>query len=351
MLKGRSTIALLLVLAISYSTYSSTSVRGQENLTEISILQNGGFELGLSGWGVVDSGIGESKISNSVYRSGASSLTLDMVPTTAIPKGDVQGVVQTVKVANARGIQIEAWYLTPACSFPDGTAGQLNVKVGQLSVHYPIDGTCGRWKNVTRNVKDDLQSTYGPNGLALFQQNGRVNITFALELLHTNILPLYDYSSVNWDDVKVIAQVPTQSEVQSVTSSSVTTKLTSTTTEFAPQVNTTTAITTTVRTTPTTTTENVSPLIALKTVSLLPEFSSVLPWPSDQLLLAVLMTLLLLGIISVSSVWLLEVRNRKRQAGKSSSDLGRCPNCNARIRYSDSKFCVKCGTKLASDAR
>jgi predicted RNA-binding Zn-ribbon protein involved in translation (DUF1610 family) len=201
--------ALLLIAWVGVLAAGSAA---QEALTEISLIQNGGFESGLAGWQKIDSGIGQSSVSHFVAHSGSSSLLTDLRPTSAVSATEVQGVFQKVSVRNLRDLTVTVYLLTAPCPLSAGTLARLIIQVGQLAVHYDAQGVCGNWQRLNPPLKTDFQSAFGSEGMQLFQLDNEVQIVITLELLRfgANYMALAEYVSANWDDVEVLASIPTE---------------------------------------------------------------------------------------------------------------------------------------------
>jgi hypothetical protein len=178
-------------------------------VTDVSILENGGFESGLSNWDLIESGDGTSASSGSFSHTGSYSLMLDLKPISMITETQIQGAYQAVSVQNLRGLSLQAWFLTPSCSLPRATMGRVVVQVEGIAVHYDTQATCGGWERITQNVTADFQSKLGSDGLHVFERQGQVSVLVALELVRSasDAMALSEYLSVYWDDVNATASI------------------------------------------------------------------------------------------------------------------------------------------------
>ena len=296
----------------------------QEGLVNVLELQNGDFEDGLSGWVVIDSGKGSSTLSSSISHSGSSSLQLDLRPTTSVTQAEIQGVSQHSSIENLRSLEAQAWFLTSSCAFPDGTTGRISVQVDQLGIEYNVNATCGAWQQIDLNVTMDFEARYGLGGLEPFQREGSVSLTFALQLVRSgaNAMALAEYVSMNWDDVQLIASVPTTMSTELTTTS--TTSMVSTTSMNSE------ASTSTVQATTSTT----MPLEASTS-------QMQMPWP----LLAILsLALFLVAFFMIAP----RVLRRKQRAVNVSRSGPFCPECGASLsKRIDAKFCQECGAEIS----
>ena len=206
-LRGKlATIAVLAFVALTWS-FAVLQAQPSESTATIAVVSNGEFEQGLSGWQLIDSGVGNSRITSLVSHSGNQSLMIELLPTNMMTNVQIQGVEQSVSIKNLRDLTVEAWFRTTTCGFPSGVQGQLMVEVGSLAVNYAASATCGSWQQFQRDVMGDFRAMYGSSGVALFQRNGNVSVTIALELLRNTPDQIDEYWSMYWDDISASAQV------------------------------------------------------------------------------------------------------------------------------------------------
>ena len=104
--------------------------------------------------------------------------------------------------------------------FPQGSRDQLwfRLRTGASTMtRHPVaeNGTLGR------DVAKGFRTLYGASGLDLFQRNGKVSVTTALDLVRGFSRDAIDVqSSIYWDDANAIAQIPQDpSSTASLTSS------------------------------------------------------------------------------------------------------------------------------------
>ena len=297
----------------------------QEKTVQTSILENGDFESGLSGWQAIDSGIGQSAVSRFIRHLGNSSLLLDLRPTSMLLKADVQGVLQPISIQNLRGLVIEAWYFTRSCSFPEGSIGRLQVQVGNLTTRYDAPATCGTWLQIARNVTADFQSEFGEEGLVPFQQSEEIRIVVSLQLVRSgtsNAMALSEYVSIHWDDAKAIATIPIQSTIETVESTTITTS------------ETTTSVETGERTATVTSSSKALPVTPLAFGLGAEQF---------YIVIGVLSAVFALSI----ALFVRSTLKKDRSAAVKGPVVKICPKCRAKIPpYSDVRYCQECGIDL-----
>jgi len=319
--------ALLFLLVSSLGLLAPLAA--QDGITKISVMQNGDFESGLSGWQKVDSGVGQSSVSKLVTRSGSFSLLLDLRPTSAVFDTEVQGAFQSTTVENLRNLELVAWALTAVCSFPEGVVGRLRVQVGELTLRYEVHGTCGTWRAINANVREDFQSAFGSQGSQLFEQNAEVPIIIALELVRAgaNAMALAEYVALYWDDVEMIASIPVQSTTIATAVANTSTSAEETSTQ---------------------TTQTVGQQTTTFT-HVLTETQYLLGSP-EQFYGA--LALIFAVAFGFSMALYVKSKLKRRTPPSSGERMGSltkifCRECGAKIpRYRDTKFCQECGAEL-----
>lgn len=195
---------------------------------ETSVLQNGGFEQGLTGWREVHGQGGAYGFSSSIVHSGSHSLVLGLRPSRpgGIPSATVEGVSQSVSVLQLRGLKIEGWYHTGINT--NAAAVRLVVQVGELVVRYFLfygpeitssttrdnqtlksilrpPTLCPSWCSIAVDASSDFKDLFDPARYdQVFLGDSSAQITVSLELL---IYRTNDAQYVFWDDVNATAQV------------------------------------------------------------------------------------------------------------------------------------------------
>jgi len=232
-----------------------------ETFAEVQILQNGGFENGLTNWvSIASSGSGSIAISDANMHSGSSALTLTLfppLPGTSPLAAVVLGVEQTTSVYKLRDIRIDGWYQTRI----DSTlaAARLRVQVSELAINYYVafgpntritnagtDTTqnimisehgCQTWCEISRNIGDDFRSFFSSDKIAAsFNNAGSVPVTVALELL--GYIGMTDNQFIQWDDVQAVVSVPRQTTTTTSTAQQTTTEITVSTSSLTPLIST-----------------------------------------------------------------------------------------------------------------
>jgi hypothetical protein len=184
---------------------------------QIQVLQNDGFEAGLSDWQTMgQTGQGSTAISTNVVHSGSGAAMLTLLPPrpgTSQFVSIVQGVSQTVSVASLRDLTVLAWVHTQIdtmLAYP-----RLVVIVGGLTVDY-AGGNCPGWCQMAANVGQDIRVQYGVEPWSsVFQSPNTIPLTVALELVGQ--LPYEDNQFAFWDDVQALASVPSNATVTTST--------------------------------------------------------------------------------------------------------------------------------------
>jgi hypothetical protein len=217
---------------------------------QIQVLQNGGFEAGLSNWQTVGrEGQGSVAISSNIVHSGSGAVMLTLLPPlpgTSQLVSIVQGVSQTVSVAGLRDLTVLAWVHTQidtTLAYP-----RLLVTVGGLTVDY-VGGNCPGWCQMAANVGQDIRVQYGVGPWSsAFRSSHTISVTTAVELVGQ--LPYEDNQFVFWDDIQAFALVPANMTViTSSTQSIVTTQLSTTGASSSTESSPTTTIQTAIQTT------------------------------------------------------------------------------------------------------
>ena len=231
-----------LTLSLLWLAASASTPQSHAAYAYVSIIHNGGFESGLWGWQVIDSGVGDSRTSKLVSHSGNYSLQLELWSTNMMTTDQqVQGVSQSATVENLTGLTVEAWYLTTSCQFPSGVEGQVIVQVENATIAYPTTTTCGEWEHFEANVIANNQSA---QGVDLFQRHGSASVVIALELVRSSPSALTQYWSMYWDDVNATAQTLQQTLQQTSAAISIASSNQTTVTSTETSVSTLTIATT-----------------------------------------------------------------------------------------------------------
>jgi hypothetical protein len=211
----------------SGSSYPLTIQVGQtepvQPTMQVQVLQNDGFEAGLSDWQTIGrEGQGSIAISSNIVHSGSGATMLTLLPPlpgTSQLVSIVQGVSQTVSVARLRDLTVLAWVHTQidtTLAYP-----RLVVTVGGLTIDY-VGGNCPGWCQMAANVGQDVRVQYGLGPWSsAFRNSDAIPVTTAVELVGQ--LPYEDDQFAFWDDIQAFAAVPSNMTVTTSSTQSIVT--------------------------------------------------------------------------------------------------------------------------------
>jgi len=334
-------IACLLILLFNTSPSQQTS-------TDLPIVENAGFEVGLSGWQEIHAPASSVAATNARAHSGSAALAITLAPpppnaVAVFPI--VEGVFQSSNVTNMEGLKLEAWYLLHMSTYL--VAAKVRIQVGSLTIDYyvvkapntalsnttttrsivvSLQNCVASWCLLQADVGADFRSNFDLASGSVFQTATRIPIKIALELL------LYGGTETQfmfWDDVQLIASIPAQSTTTQTTSS-----------EPSTQLNSISTTQTTLRTIGVVSTATMtSTVTSIQTVgfTLTREQSFLILLPALILILAAI-------LIDVMRRRNNSAAKDKRKSSKAKLAGIRCYRCGGDLRRGD-RFCDRCGAK------
>jgi hypothetical protein len=321
--------------------FTAQLTQTQQALTDQPIVQNGGFESGLAGWDRIKGAGGSLTRSSIIVHSGSAALLISLGPPragTGALTPIIEGVSQSATVTDLRGLRVQAWYLLQTNTYLVET--KLQIQAGNLKVNYyavtspysVLSNTpkmksislppknCASWCLLEADVGADIRSYFDSTAFAkVFQDTQPIPIKITLEFL------LYggnDKQSMYWDDVELIASIPS---------------LTATTTTNTS----TSSISNSFSTTSTS-----RPLVIVSTSTLTSTETAGFVITDKQSYL-VLVPVIVLILIAALLEFLRLKRNtprRRNQLSKTEVAKGiQCIRCGANLARGD-KFCYRCGS-------
>lgn len=210
----------------------------REALTDLSVLQNGGFESNFASWQKIQNQDGYVTLSSLVVRSGSSALAINAFP----PKPGnnplvpiVLGVSQTATVSKLRGLRVESWYLLQTTSYLSEV--RLRVVIGEFTLNYHVKtgpftqavqsnnprersiaispARCDPWCLLQVDVESDVRTLFDSVAFgSVFRSIQSIPITIALEFLISNS---GNNQFLFWDDATATASVPLEINPQQAT--------------------------------------------------------------------------------------------------------------------------------------
>ncbi len=280
--RARPAVILILVLCLSTSVvvcgyasrgitvpsqenYSVQPMQSQQLSTDLPLLQNGGFESGLAGWSEIRGTGGSIARSSTTVHSGSAALIIGLAPRAGASASTptIEGVSQSATVSNLRGLRVQAWYLLQTNTYLVAT--RIRIEAGNLKLNYyavispqtVLSSTlkmksislppknCTPWCLLEADVGADIRSYFDSAAFAnVFQGTQPIPIKIALEFL------LYggnDRQSMYWDDVELIASIPslTAATTTTTSTSSISNSFSTTSTSRSLVIVTTSTLTTT----------------------------------------------------------------------------------------------------------
>ena len=309
--------------------------------SEVSIVENGGFEEGLQGWQVTNiflasSGSSYPSISTSSIHSGSAGAALNFLSSSSggstAQSMELTGIYQTVNVRRLTGLHVGGWFSMRQTV--SSVAARMRVQVGSLGLSYYVAydseqrlryyDTAGSrsvfvyqvgpgqngWWELDRDVEQDFELLFGSEGQGVFQQD-QTTVTIALELMGFGFIPTYQV--MLWDDIEALARVGMNSTTTTMASVSTTTTSSS------------------IQSTMSTSTSSYS-----STTSSTPTEGALLgaiPWMQASVAVAVALTLVTCFFLAGRSM------RKRTHTGIT------CTHCGASDLRTDSIYCPECGTK------
>ena len=324
----------------SQENHSAQPMQSQQPLTDLPLLQNGGFESGLAGWTEIQGTGGSIARSSITVHSGSAALVISLAPragaTASTPA--IEGASQSATVTNLRGLRVQAWYLLQTNTYLVAT--RIRIEAGNLKLNYyavissqtVLSSTlkmksillppknCTPWCLLEADVGADIRSYFDSAAFAaVFQGTQPIPVKIALEFL------LYggnDRQFVYWDDVELIASIPSQT---TTTTSAFSISSSSSTTSTSRPVTITSVSTQT------------------STLTSTPTAGFVLTSKQNY---PVLVTVLVLILIATLLEFARMKRNTRKLSHLSKTDMTneiQCLRCGTNLARTD-KFCHRCGT-------